>query len=86
MLNFLCLKFLVIWRLSRGWALLDGVESPENVARHLLHNYDVEGVRKHWHASLNRWLVRAPQDLGQPRPRSLSPRAAHSASLRASGF
>lgn len=32
-LNFMWLKFLVIWRFFRSWALLDGVETPENISR-----------------------------------------------------
>lgn len=30
-LNIMWLKFLVIWRLFRFWALCDGVEPPENM-------------------------------------------------------
>eukprot|EP00899_Mesostigma_viride_P015563 jgi/Mesvir1/24007/Mv10753-RA.1 len=55
---FLWLKFLLIWRFFRFWALLDGIESPENMLRCVLNNYDIEGFWKSWHASFNRWLVR----------------------------
>ena len=57
-LNFMWLKFLVIWRFFRSWALLDGVESPENIMKCVCNNYDIEGFWKNWHSSFNRWLVR----------------------------
>mmetsp|Transcript_26877 Transcript_26877/g.58609 ORF Transcript_26877/g.58609 Transcript_26877/m.58609 type:complete len:573 (-) Transcript_26877:1835-3553(-) len=57
-LNFMWLKFLVVWRCFRLWALLDGVESPENIGRCVNNNYDIEGFWKNWHSSFNRWLVR----------------------------
>ncbi|CAN0550693.1 unnamed protein product, partial [Ectocarpus sp. 8 AP-2014] len=52
------LKFLVIWRLFRFWALCDGVEPPENMQRCMTNNYSVVGFWKGWHCSFNRWLVR----------------------------
>eukprot|EP00903_Cladosiphon_okamuranus_P006699 g6538.t1 len=52
------LKFLVIWRLFRFWALCDGVEPPENMQRCMSNNYSVVGFWKGWHCSFNRWLVR----------------------------
>lgn len=57
-LNFMWLKFAVIWRLFRLGALLDGVEAPENMLRWVNDNHDIEGFWKGWHASYNRWLVR----------------------------
>ncbi|CAM9625716.1 unnamed protein product, partial [Hapterophycus canaliculatus] len=52
------LKFLVIWRLFRFWALCDGVEPPENMQKCMSNNYSVVGFWKGWHCSFNRWLVR----------------------------
>ncbi|EFJ25234.1 hypothetical protein SELMODRAFT_99787 [Selaginella moellendorffii] len=57
-LNFMWLKFLLIWRFFRFWALMSGVESPENMLRCVNNCYDLEGFWKSWHASYNRWLVR----------------------------
>jgi len=57
-LNFMWLKFLVIWRFFRAAALLDGIEPPENMLRCVNNNYDIEGFWRGWHASFNRWLVR----------------------------
>ncbi|KAK3256457.1 hypothetical protein CYMTET_34408, partial [Cymbomonas tetramitiformis] len=57
-LNFMWLKFLIIWRFFRLWALIDGVEPPENMQRCVNNNYDIEGFWKNWHVSYNRWLVR----------------------------
>ncbi|DBA77765.1 hypothetical protein WJX77_010553 [Trebouxia sp. C0004] len=57
-LMFMWLKFLVIWRFFRMWALLDGIQVPENMLRCICNNYDIEGFWKGWHASYNQWLVR----------------------------
>ncbi|GAQ80191.1 hypothetical protein KFL_000480320 [Klebsormidium nitens] len=57
-LNFMWLKFLIIWRFFRLWALMDGIDPPENMLRCVNNNYDIEGFWKSWHASYNRWLVR----------------------------
>eukprot|EP00775_Hariotina_reticulata_P014162 gene14162-14303_t len=52
------LKFLVIWRFFRFWALADGMDVPENMTRCICNNYDIIGFWKNWHASYNQWLVR----------------------------
>jgi D-alanyl-lipoteichoic acid acyltransferase DltB (MBOAT superfamily) len=57
-LNFMWLKFLLIWRYFRLWALIGGIETPENMPRCINNCYDLEGFWKSWHASYNRWLVR----------------------------
>jgi protein-cysteine N-palmitoyltransferase HHAT len=57
-LVFLWLKFVVIWRIARNWALLDGVESPENMNRCVVNNYCFEGFWRSWHRSFNQWLIR----------------------------
>eukprot|EP00897_Mesotaenium_endlicherianum_P003439 jgi/Mesen1/3122/ME000184S02193 len=57
-LNLMWLKFLLIWRYFRFWALAAGVEAPENMQRCVNNSYDLEGFWKGWHASYNRWLVR----------------------------
>ncbi|KAJ7555855.1 hypothetical protein O6H91_05G057300 [Diphasiastrum complanatum] len=57
-LNFMWLKFLLIWRFFRFWALASGIEAPENMPRCVNNCYDLEGFWRSWHASYNRWLVR----------------------------
>ena len=57
-LNFMWLKFTVIWRFFRLWALASGVEVPENMLRCINNNATILGFWKGWHASYNRWLVR----------------------------
>ncbi|KAL2628889.1 hypothetical protein R1flu_013575 [Riccia fluitans] len=57
-LNFMWLKFLLIWRFFRFWPLAGGIEAPENMLRCVNNCYDLEGFWKSWHASYNRWLVR----------------------------
>eukprot|EP00811_Abedinium_folium_P020449 NODE_2943_length_2118_cov_9.197891.p1 GENE.NODE_2943_length_2118_cov_9.197891~~NODE_2943_length_2118_cov_9.197891.p1 ORF type:complete len:624 (+),score=166.34 NODE_2943_length_2118_cov_9.197891:60-1874(+) len=57
-LNLMWLKFAVIWRFARGWALFDGINPPENQVRALCDHYSVMGFWRCWHASFNQWLVR----------------------------
>ncbi|CAI5989004.1 unnamed protein product [Closterium sp. NIES-65] len=57
-LNFMWLKFFLIWRFFRLWALVAGVETPENLPRCINNNYDIEGFWRGWHASYNKWIVR----------------------------
>lgn len=57
-LNFMWLKFTVIWRFFRTWSLLSGVEVPENTTRCVNNNATILGFWKGWHASYNKWLVR----------------------------
>ena len=57
-LNFMWFKFAVIWRFFRLWALMSGVEVPENMLRCVNNNSTILGFWRGWHASYNRWLVR----------------------------
>ncbi|MES1907078.1 MAG: hypothetical protein MHM6MM_000264 [Cercozoa sp. M6MM] len=57
-LAYLWLKFTVIWRFSRAWALLDGIEAPENMLRCFADHLRVSGFWRTWHTSFNLWLVR----------------------------
>ncbi|XP_020095537.1 putative membrane-bound O-acyltransferase C24H6.01c isoform X2 [Ananas comosus] len=57
-LNFMWLKFLLIWRYFRFWSLIGGIETPENMPRCMNNCYDLESFWKGWHASFNKWLVR----------------------------
>lgn len=57
-LMFVWLKLLLPWRIFRLWALLDGVDPPENMIRAMFNNYSVMGFWRSWHRSYNQWVVR----------------------------
>ncbi|KAJ8748612.1 hypothetical protein K2173_007602 [Erythroxylum novogranatense] len=57
-LNFMWLKFFLIWRYFRFWSLICGIEVPENMPRCVNNCYNMESFWKNWHASYNKWLVR----------------------------
>ncbi|OMJ90953.1 hypothetical protein SteCoe_6621 [Stentor coeruleus] len=57
-LKWIWLKFIVIWRFFRIWALFDGIESPENMGRCMSNNYCFEGFWRMWHRAFNQWLIR----------------------------
>lgn len=57
-LKLMWLKFLIIWRAFRLWALLDGVNSPENMLKCMSNNHSLEQFWRGWHSSFNRWIVR----------------------------
>lgn len=57
-LMWIWLKFLVIWRFFRLWAICDGVESPENMGRCITSTYCIEEFWRMWHRAFNQWLVR----------------------------
>ena len=57
-LIFIWFKFLNLWRIPRAWALVDGIESPENMNRCMCNNYNFEGFWRSWHRSFNQWLIR----------------------------
>ncbi|KAG8784269.1 glycerol transporter [Serendipita sp. 397] len=52
------LKLLIPWRFFRLWALIDGIDPPENMIRCLANNYTVSGFWRGWHRSYNQWLIR----------------------------
>ena len=57
-LHMVWLKFLIIWRFFRLWALLDNIESTENMNRCMSDNYTIQGFWRSWHRSFNRWNIR----------------------------
>lgn len=57
-LLFMWMKFLLIWRTSRFWSLLCGIETPENMNRCVINNYSMIQFWRDWHASYNVWLIR----------------------------
>ncbi|PKI85478.1 Gup1p [Malassezia vespertilionis] len=48
-LIFVWLKLLIPWRIFRLWALLDGVDTPENMIRAMFNNYSGMGFWRSWH-------------------------------------
>lgn len=57
-LHIIWLKLLLPWRFFRLWALLDGVDPPENMVRCMSNNYSALAFWRGWHRSFNRWIVR----------------------------
>jgi len=57
-LHIIWLKLLLPWRLFRLWALIDGIDPPENMLRCVSNNYSTLAFWRSWHRSYNRWLVR----------------------------
>ncbi|KAL5547094.1 hypothetical protein UlMin_006781 [Ulmus minor] len=57
-LNFMWLKFFLIWRYFRLCSLICGIDAPENMPRCINNCYNMESFWKNWHASYNKWLVR----------------------------
>ncbi|KAG8834820.1 glycerol transporter [Serendipita sp. 399] len=52
------LKLLIPWRFFRLWALVDGIDPPENMIRCMANNYTISGFWRGWHRSYNQWLIR----------------------------
>lgn len=57
-LNFMYVKFLIIWRIFRLFALFDGIDTPENMNRCVNNNYTFTGFWRSWHGSFNKWTLR----------------------------
>ncbi len=57
-LNHIWLKLLLPWRFFRFWALLDGIDPPENMVRCMSDNYSTQAFWRGWHRSFNRWILR----------------------------
>lgn len=57
-LHIIWLKLLIPFRFFRLWALLDGMDPPENVVRCMSDNYSALAFWRGWHRSFNRWIVR----------------------------
>ncbi|PVI06973.1 MBOAT-domain-containing protein [Periconia macrospinosa] len=57
-LKHIWLKLLIPWRFFRLWALLDGIDPPENMVRCMSDNYAVTNFWRGWHRSFNRWSLR----------------------------
>lgn len=57
-LKMMWLKFLIVWRFFRLWALADGTLPPENMLRCMSNNCSLETFWRAWHSSFNKWIVR----------------------------
>jgi D-alanyl-lipoteichoic acid acyltransferase DltB (MBOAT superfamily) len=57
-LKHIWLKLLLPWRFFRLWALLDGIDPPENMVRCMSNNYSVTQFWRGWHRSFNKWVLR----------------------------
>ena len=57
-LHIIWLKLLIPWRFFRFWALLDKVETTENMLRCMSNNYSATAFWRAWHRSFNRWIIR----------------------------
>lgn len=57
-LHIIWLKLLLPWRFFRLWALVDGIDPPENMVRCMSDNYSTLAFWRGWHRSFNRWLIR----------------------------
>ncbi|KAH7027397.1 MBOAT family protein [Microdochium trichocladiopsis] len=57
-LHLIWLKLLLPWRLFRLWALVDGIDPPENMIRCVSDNYSTLSFWRSWHRSFYRWSLR----------------------------
>lgn len=57
-LHIIWLKLLLPWRFFRLWALLDGIDPPENMVRCMSDNYSTLAFWRSWHRSFNQWITR----------------------------
>ena len=57
-LKMMWLKFLLIWRFFRLWALADGCNPPENMLKCMSNNCSLGDFWRSWHASFNQWIIR----------------------------
>ncbi|KAI1761764.1 MBOAT-domain-containing protein [Hypoxylon sp. FL1150] len=57
-LHLIWLKLLLPWRLFRLWALVDGVDPPENMVRCVSDNPSTLAFWRSWHRSFYRWSLR----------------------------
>lgn len=57
-LHILWLKLLIPFRFFRLWALVDGIDPPENMLRCLSNNPSTVAFWRGWHRSYNRWIIR----------------------------
>jgi len=72
-LHFEWFTLLIVWRTARAVALLDDIETVENMPRFISSVYCFRDVWRSWHASMNIWIIRyIYKPLGGRRRRCLS--------------
>ncbi|CAJ1327826.1 unnamed protein product, partial [Effrenium voratum] len=54
----LWLKFALLWRFFRTFALVEGLQPPENLPHCINTHLTLTGFWQSWHCSFNRWVVR----------------------------
>lgn len=57
-LHLVWLKLLLLWRFFRLWALIDGIDPPENLVRCMSNNYSTLAFWRAWHRSYHLWIIR----------------------------
>lgn len=57
-LHIVWLKLLLPWRIFRFWALVDGIDPPENMIRCPSDSFSTQRFWRAWHRSFNKWIVR----------------------------
>ena len=57
-LKLLWLKLLLIWRFFRLIAMLDGINTTENMERCMSNTYSGLAFWRSWHRSFNKWIIR----------------------------
>jgi protein-cysteine N-palmitoyltransferase HHAT len=57
-LHIIWLKLLIPWRFFRLWALIDGIDPPENMVRCMSDNYSTLAFWRSWHRSFNKFTIR----------------------------
>lgn len=57
-LHIIWLKLLIPWRFFRLWALVDGIDPPENMVRCMSDNFSTMAFWRGWHRSFQRFIVR----------------------------
>jgi len=57
-LKLIWLKFSILWKYHRLWALCDGVVTEENMKRCISTTTSVMEFWRYWHSTFNLWLVR----------------------------
>eukprot|EP00771_Trimastix_marina_P003246 gnl/Trimastix_PCT/4471.p1 GENE.gnl/Trimastix_PCT/4471~~gnl/Trimastix_PCT/4471.p1 ORF type:complete len:578 (-),score=49.85 gnl/Trimastix_PCT/4471:70-1803(-) len=57
-LGFMFTKFLCIWRFFRAWALIDNIDTVDNMKRCFSNNHSFAQFWQSWHASMNKWTFR----------------------------
>lgn len=55
-LKIIWIKYTLIWRFFRLWAICDGIQPVENISSIIWINYNLEKYWKSWHISFHNWI------------------------------